>query len=519
MNDELEAIYSKLIKYREILKDLNELAVCSKENQTQHADDLNELRRDLEDQIAKLEKKVYEIAVVGTEKAGKTSLLNAWIGFDLLPTEEKRCTYTTTVIQSVTDTDEQKYTIEYFTIDEYKQTNFEKNLPESELKDLERHIEAARKYLNRDLEVNTCRDFKNEKEKLRSAICDPSHALAIKKICIYVKIENIDKNIIFYDVPGHDSSITLHKQQTEDKIAAADSVLYVRRFIKPTLVESESEILKICDSTNPYIRAKDKLVVALTGCDQAASAKQYLKLLGDNQKIWKDLNLKMWRLVAVCSLAELPSQSEETKRVKDLLQKNNGGKTGFQELKAAVTKCVSEARIELAKDRFASIPNRVNDISVKILSCTRKEYNIDENTEIKLDDKEMDKISKEWWRNYWRMVAEDFQDYYQRDIRPKKNPDESNFISAEDFDFKELYDKTVENTFKSVEATKKERQEKIYKSCNSDDGIMNPDYGNIKIRLELAQEFINSLDKITDELTKFVWIKVNKMIEWMRYYY
>lgn len=48
---------------------------------------------------------------------------------------------------------------------------------------------------------------------------------------------------------------------------------------------------------------------------------------------------------------------------------------------------------------------------------------------------------------------------------------------------------------------------------------MNPDYGNIKIRLELAQEFINSLDKITDELTKFVWIKVNKMIEWMRYYY
>ena len=180
---------------------------------------------------------------------------------------------------------------------------------------------------------------------------------------------------------------------------------------------------------------------------------------------------------------------------------------------------MSEARIELAKDRFASIPNRVNDISVKILSCTRKEYNIDENTEIKLDDKEMDKISKEWWRNYWRMVAEDFQNYYQREIRPKKNPDESNFISAEDFDFKELYDKTVENTFKSVEATKKERQEKIYKSCNSDDGIMNPDYGNIKIRLELAQEFINSLDKITDELTKFVWIKVNKMIEWMRYYY
>lgn len=72
--------------------------------------------------------------------------------------------------------------------------------------------------------------------------------MAIKEICIYVKIKKIDPNIIFFDVPGHDSSITLHKKQNEAKVAEADSVLYVKRFIKPTLVESELEILKICDS-------------------------------------------------------------------------------------------------------------------------------------------------------------------------------------------------------------------------------------------------------------------------------
>ena len=91
-----------------------------------------------------------------------------------------------------------------------------------------------------------------------------------------------------------------------------------------------------------------------------------------------------------------------------------------------------------------------------------------------------------------------------------------NFLSKEDFDFKDLYDKTVDKTFGGVEATKKERQEKIYKSCNHDDGIIDPNKGNMKIRSELAQEFINSLDKVTDELNKFMWIKINNMIEWMR---
>ena len=77
----LEILQSELVKYEKIIKHLEELASSLKENPTQHIYNLNELKKDLDDQLLRLQKTTYEIAVVGTEKAGKSSLLNAWIGF------------------------------------------------------------------------------------------------------------------------------------------------------------------------------------------------------------------------------------------------------------------------------------------------------------------------------------------------------------------------------------------------------------------------------------------------------
>ena len=71
-------------------------------------------------------------------------------------------------------------------------------------------------------------------------------------------------------------------------------------------------------------------------------------------------------------------------------------------------------------------------------------------------------------------------------------------------------------TFNKIEATKRERQEKIYKKCAGNDGVTDPNLGNTTIRAELAQDFINNLDNITNELNKFLWIKIDKMIEWIR---
>ena len=114
--EKLNKIESELLKYQEVLTHLEYLD----ENTKTFEHNINELKSELDDQLKRLNKKTFEIAIVGPEKAGKSSLLNAWLGFNLCPTEEKRCTYTTTEIRSCSSLKEQKYEIEYFNRDEYE---------------------------------------------------------------------------------------------------------------------------------------------------------------------------------------------------------------------------------------------------------------------------------------------------------------------------------------------------------------------------------------------------------------
>ena len=92
----IQTIEKELKEFEKVIKHLDELTAYCKENQANIQEEMNTLKSDLEDQLQRLQKKIFEIAVVGTEKAGKSSLLNAWIGFELLPSEETRCTYTAT---------------------------------------------------------------------------------------------------------------------------------------------------------------------------------------------------------------------------------------------------------------------------------------------------------------------------------------------------------------------------------------------------------------------------------------
>ena len=106
-------------------------------------------------------------------------------------------------------------------------------------------------------------------------------------------------------MPGYDSPITLHKEQTKLKIAKVDAVLYAKKFIEPDLVDCEIEILKITDLNDPFLKAKDKIVVALTNCDQAVSSKDFKSLTYSNYRAWKSYDIYESRVIPVCSLAEL----------------------------------------------------------------------------------------------------------------------------------------------------------------------------------------------------------------------
>lgn len=151
-------------------------------------DSLKELRDDLNDQLQRIRKKEFEIAAVGREKAGKSSLLNAWIGYNLLPSNHERCTYTTTEIRSCADLREQKFSIEYFTKKEFDERFGENSktrgsnlLVQKEKEEIDRCRNQIENYLDKRTITRNFERFEEVDDELKSAISEPGHARAVKK--------------------------------------------------------------------------------------------------------------------------------------------------------------------------------------------------------------------------------------------------------------------------------------------------------------------------------------------------
>jgi GTPase SAR1 family protein len=103
------------------LSDCYELSLlCSGDFTDNYSDKINSLRNKIEKQLESLRKGEFNIAVVGLEKAGKSTLLNAFLNVDILPSDPERCTYTTTEIRAVRNIEDQKLEIEFKNINDFE---------------------------------------------------------------------------------------------------------------------------------------------------------------------------------------------------------------------------------------------------------------------------------------------------------------------------------------------------------------------------------------------------------------
>src|SRR5664280_2217103 len=69
-------------------------------------------------QLERLLANRFEVAVIGLEKAGKSALLNAWLGQEILPSARERCTFTSTEIWSAQTEQDQLLSIQYYSKEE-----------------------------------------------------------------------------------------------------------------------------------------------------------------------------------------------------------------------------------------------------------------------------------------------------------------------------------------------------------------------------------------------------------------
>lgn len=360
-------------------------------------------------------------------------------------------------------------------------------------------------------------DFENSeniRNKLKDAISDSKKSRAVRKVCIWRHISYISKKFVLFDLPGFDSVFSEHKEQTKNKLSKVDCIIYAKRFSTPDLVSPEMELLKLSDNSNPYIKAKDKIVVALTRFDEVISSEEFNEIKIQNEEVWKSHGLLPQQIIPVCARNQMKLEDNDREGLELRLKQLNLADDGFENLKKAVIKCATNL-INVAYERCNMLKYRMKDESRTLFNVIKENFNLDMNSKI-WDENEMEKIYIKWWKNEWGKIQKEFQYFFSTNIKSKPDADSPTYLSNDAEKFKIDYDNAVDDAFKKIFDEKKKLMSKTYFSCSENEGIVSPKEGNVKIRNELWNEFLNSIHKIAEKINSNVWNSINKVIDWIK---
>lgn len=281
--DEAERIFDEILS-----KDPNGMVIPFGEERNE----LERLRKRNQKVLTKLRTREFTVAVVGLEKAGKSTLGNALLKRNILPEYTTRCTYTTTKICAGNEdcgriyfysreqfknnfADTLKKVLQYPQIadfdtmdlgafDRWWETIADKNpaLYKEHNKKTAEDIKVMlsnkgtilgllgqkpKEFFGDELES---KDFKIFITGIIGKNADTStirsgHPYAVEKVIIESANLGAMKDIVLYDVPGFNSPTELHEKQTLEMLRESDAIILVTNVgVTPNLDRSQLGILR-----------------------------------------------------------------------------------------------------------------------------------------------------------------------------------------------------------------------------------------------------------------------------------
>ena len=320
-NEEERRHYAQRIrKQKEALENLLEIA--SQHRRLFNSDILRQLHeREEECQrlCRKLEKNEFEIAIVGLEKAGKSTFANALMKNKILPDADERCTYTSTCIRYGQDKARVKfftqsefdqklrdklhamgienvgqYSIATLTRGEYQRLYGKLSAREQaayenyENKDVENILENREGLLNRflDQEDKVFQGEQLQSDEFRQYIVSKGVAIAVKEVSIESSRMEKMQNAIIYDVPGFDSPTKMHAEQTEERMKKADVIILIASAEKPNFTAPSLDMFnKVVDEDN--VELSEKLFVFGNRADAANTLRKNIETLKEEVQKYK----------------------------------------------------------------------------------------------------------------------------------------------------------------------------------------------------------------------------------------
>ena len=358
--------------------------------------ELEKKKRDAQKFLKKLEQREFEIAVVGLEKAGKSSFSNAILEIDVLPTADARCTYTSTCIRAG---ESDRATIRFFSVDEFN-GEFRDKLKTMGIENVstytyntlskdtylglfealpERDQREYSQTINQDvLDIIQNRDILSQyightdkqyigseldSDEFKDFIRKPEKAIAAKEIVIESTKFNSMKNAVMYDVPGFDSPTAMHRQQTLSKMRDVDAIIMVANAKAPSLRGTEISIFKENDLDGALL--SEKLFVFENKVDMINDTKALEENKATAWKEWIEIRKIMDRKDRIIFGSAIAYLGEKLGKVGlDARAKMDelGMPYGVDELKKELEKYYEKERFVVLKKRIDSIISTLQEM-------------------------------------------------------------------------------------------------------------------------------------------------------------
>ena len=433
------------------LNEISEIDYILDENETETLKDLQYKFKDWNDRLSDNR---YRVAIIGTEKAGKSTFANALLRKNFLPEDEGRCTFTTTTIEASDTEDiaeiqffskeefinkfyalceEIKFSCDYNNVTLSQFNEFCNTLSPSEaqsnnvddIKAIITNKEKIEKYLSGKKEILK----KEQLENVKSFITDEIKARAVKHIFIKSTQFKKQKDIIIYDVPGFDSPTKLHLDQAKWYMRNADIVIMLISIAdKVSFVKAQADFLN--DTKDKYgQKLADKLIIIASKFDvhifddkisSEEKIGKFYKILVDELKkyhLYKEKNIFKVSALGFLEKYEIVN----TKYAYPKLQKHNFS-DGIETIEKRLQEFLDGEALKLLNEKFEIDKSEVNTFLLKF----KDKYNPNKD-EKKKRSEEFNLIDKKW--DEIKSKLQERLSNYQEEIKEKDDFNFNNSIS------------------------------------------------------------------------------------------
>jgi len=476
-----------------------------------HIEHLNSSLVDARKKYRRLAAAEFHIAVVGLEKAGKSTFVNAWIEYDLLPNDIKRCTFTTTRLHSTAVNEKQRMRIVFkgkeqfelyknelkITCDKYQDDP--NNPAHGDFKMITANRETLSEYIGKEPEDIDFDGIIEIEEKLKKFVANPKYAHAIQEVDLHLKdIFNVE-GIVFYDVPGLDSGLRKHLDEAKTMLEECDAVIILKKFNVPSLSAYEQQLIEYIKKGDPYIQIADKAFVFLSRIDEAPNYHNLEKCITQSKDVWfTQCGVKGNAIVEGTSFWHLAlKQRLNTENQKDLkpepeikshlaklkhfnIESQNEDAfieaCGINRIKATIFDYLSTNRAHQLEDVCAKIYESILNTSKTILLEAREELpdNPEEDHIINIGE-----ILRKWWKAEWEKIIHELISDHSQEERLQSILD----------DISKIYTDKFSNRLTKLNTTKQANREIYFNTLKSkyqnNPGALNTHWRRDKIYPEL----------------------------------